>query len=260
MSFTDKKIIVTGCSSGIGAKTCELLKAQGATVIGVDRNPPQANVDLFFEADLSDPGSIDNLIESLPSGAHGLCNIAGLPPTKGAVPVLQVNLLGLKRLTLGYAAKLAEGAAIVNVASLAGVGWPQAIPAIKASNDLTDFSAVDAFCAEHDIDDARSYFFSKEALIGWTMQNRWTWRDRGIRMNCVSPGPVETPILADFLETLGERAEEDMKMMDRAGTPDDIAPVVVFMCSEQSAWIRGTNIPCDGGMFAHVQCAMNDLL
>jgi hypothetical protein len=42
--------------------------------------------------------------------------------------------------------------------------------------------------------------------------NRWTWRSRDIRMNCVSPGPVSTPILPDFLETLGERAEEGMKI------------------------------------------------
>ena len=41
---------------------------------------------------------------------------------------------------------------------------------------------------------------AKEAVIVWTMQNRWTWRDRGIRMNAVSPGPIETPILPDFIE------------------------------------------------------------
>ena len=73
-------------------------------------------------------------------------------------------------------------------------------------------------------------FFSKEFLIVWTMMNRWTWRDRGIRMNCVSPGPVESPILPDFLETLGERAKEDIWIMDHPGRPEDIAPVIAFLC------------------------------
>ena len=80
------------------------------------------------------------------------------------------------------------------------------------------------------------------------MQNRWTWRDRSIRMNSVSPGPVDTPILPDFIETLGERAEEDMQVMDRPGQPADIAPVVAFLLSDGAGWIRGTNIPADGGM------------
>lgn len=260
MKLQGKTCVVTGCASGIGAKTCELLKQAGATVIGVDRNPPAANVDRFFKADLSEPASIDALIAELPTGAHALLNIAGLPPTAGRVPVLNVNLLALKRLTLGYVDKLADGASIVNVASLAGLGWADAVPAIKAVDKLVDFSRTQAFCDEYGIDDARSYFFTKEALIVWTMQNRWTWRDRGIRMNCVSPGPVDTPILKDFIETLGERAEEDMKIMDRPGTPADIAPVILFLASDDSLWLRGTNIACDGGMHSHVLCAMNDLL
>ena len=78
-----------------------------------------------------------------------------------------------------------------------------------------------------------------------------------IRMNCVSPGPVETPILPDFLETLGERAAEDAKIMDRPGRPEDIAPVIAFMCSDGSSWIRGANIPVDGGMYQHVLCNMH---
>ncbi len=91
------------------------------------------------------------------------------------------------------------------------------------------------------------------------MQNRWTWRDRNIRMNSLSPGPVDTPILKDFIETLGARAEEDMRTMDRPGTPEDIAPVVNFLLSDNSVWIRGTNIPVDGGMFTNVLCQMHGL-
>ncbi len=85
----------------------------------------------------------------------------------------------------------------------------------------------------------------------WTMRNRWRWRDRGIRMNAVSPGPVDTPILPDFVATLGERAEIAMRVMDRHGTPQDIAPVVAFLLSDEAAWFRGANLTPDGGMSSH---------
>ena len=247
----DKTLLITGVASGIGEETAKVARAQGARVIGVDLNPPKVEVDQFLRADLSDPASIDALVAQLPAGLNGLANIAGLPPTRPAPQVLRVNLVGLKYLTLAVLPKLADGASIVNLASLAGVGWPEAVPAIRASEAL-DFDGVDAFCQQHAIEGGRSYFFSKEALIAWTLQNRWTWRARGIRMNAVSPGPVDTPILKDFIETLGARAEEDMKTMDRPGHATDIAPVVAFLLSDASGWIRGANLPVDGGMHSHI--------
>ncbi len=253
-----KTIIVTGASSGIGAATAAMAAAQGANVISVDINQPANPVGHFIQADLSDQSSIDALVASLPSGIDGLANIAGLPPTRPAEAVLKVNLVGLKYLTLQLISKLSDGASIVNLASLAGLGWPDAKDTISASETLK-FEDTAAFCQGHGIEGARSYFFSKEALLVWTLQNRWTWRDRGIRMNAVSPGPVDTPILKDFLETLGARAEEDMKTMDRPGTPADIAPVVCFLLSDGSVWLRGINIATDGGMFSNIQCQMNGL-
>ena len=248
-----KTIVVTGASSGIGAATAALVAAQGANVISVDITPPATPVGRFIQADLSSKAAIDQLVAQLPEGLDGLANIAGLPPTRPAAQVLKVNLVGLKYLTESLINKLADNASVVNLASLAGLGWPDAKDAIQASKDL-DFDGVDAFCQAHSIEGARSYFFSKEALIVWTMQNRWTWRDRGIRMNSISPGPVDTPILKDFIETLGARAEEDMRTMDRPGRPGDIAPVVAFLLSDGAAWIRGTNLPVDGGMFSDVLC------
>ena len=82
MSLESKKIVVTGAASGIGAETVKTLKAQGATVIGVDRNEPKENVDQYIKADLADPDSIAAAVETVPSGIDALCNIAGLPPTK----------------------------------------------------------------------------------------------------------------------------------------------------------------------------------
>lgn len=255
-----KKIVVTGCSSGIGDEICREVARLGGAVVGVDRNDPEAGLAEFHRADLAEAASIDALAAALPAGADGLVNCAGLPPTAPADQVVMVNLVGLKRLTLGLVGKLADGASIVNLASLAGFGWPQAVGRIKAAAAL-EAGGVAAFVAEHGVgsEGGRSYFFTKEALVVWTMQNRWTWRDRGIRMNSVSPGPVETPILPDFLATLGARAEEDMRIMDRPGRPADVAPVVAFLLSDGAAWIRGANIPADGGMSSHLLCGMHGL-
>lgn len=259
MMLDKKTIVVTGAASGIGAESAKAIKAQGATVIGLDINEVHANVDQFIQVDLSDPASIEAAVAEVPPGIDAICNIAGLPPTRNRVQVIKVNFLGLRHFTELMIDKLSDNASIVNTASLAGLGWPEAGDKVKNLIALRDFEGVEALCEQNGVaqEDGRSYFYTKETLIVWTMMNRWTWRDRGIRMNCISPGPVETPILPDFLETLGERAEENMKIMGRPGRPVDIALVVAFMCSDGSAWIRGANIPVDGGMYQHVLCNMH---
>lgn len=255
----NKTIIITGVASGIGQETLRQVRAAGARVIGVDRNKPSEPLDAFHQVDLTDASALDALIETLkPLKADGLANIAGVPPTAPPQTVLTVNLVALKRLTLGLVDSMADGASIVNLASLAGIGWESEVARITAADGLTHAGVAD-FCAAQDITPENSYFFSKQALVAWTHQNRWTWRDRGIRMNAVSPGPVDTPILKDFLETLGERAAEDMRIMDRPGTPQDIAPVVAFLLSPGSVWLRGVNIATDGGMRAHIDSVSNGL-
>jgi len=255
-----KRIIVTGSSSGIGWETAKILTEQGAEVLGVDLNKNFDHVEEFYRADLSDKRTVEALADALPDNIDGLVNNAGLPPTQPAEKLLAVNLVALKYLTNLMIPKLNDGASIVNVASLAGFGWPDAVDAINASNDL-DFDGIPEFIERWKVssEGGRSYFFSKEALVAWTLQNRWTWRDRGIRINSVSPGPVNTPILGDFLKTLGARAEEDRRTMDRPGESTDIAPVIAFLLSDMTHWIRGTNIPTDGGMSSNLLCGKHGL-
>lgn len=247
-----KTIVVTGVASGIGAETATELTRHGAKVIGIDRNEPEADLESFHRVDLADRNAVDDLIDRLPHGFDGLCNIAGLPPTAPAEAVLTVNVLALRYLTEAVLPTLADGAAITHLASMAGMGWAQAVDVIQEFEGYRLGDDLSPFLARHPMEnDARSYFFSKECVQVYTMRNRWTGRERGIRMNCVSPGAVETPILTDFLATLGPRVDEHRRVMDRFATPSDIAPVVAFLQSDASRWFRGANLTLDGGMSSH---------
>lgn len=256
--FEGKTIVVTGAASGIGRAIARELRLQGASIIAIDKDPVDAEGAISLQADLSDPSGVDWLIETVPDGVHGLANVAGVPPTRPASEVLAVNYLGLVRLTEGLVPRMSPGASIVNLASLAGFRWQQALPRIRALQSL-DITAVRAFCAQEGLDGAQSYYLSKEALIVWTLQKRWAWQDRHIRMNCVSPGPVDTPILDDFVRSFGNRVAESISQTSRPGSPSDIAPLVAFLLSPASGWIRGANIPVDGGAFANILCEANAL-
>lgn len=259
MDLTGKRVIVTGVASGIGRAIAVYLKDHGTEVVGVDLEPA-AVADTHFEADLSDPVEIDHLVSLIEPGANGLCNVAGVPPSAPPARVLALNAKGLERLTEGLVPSLADGASIVNIASSAGTGWARRVEALRRF-DAVPFepSALEAFSIENDLLDAgESYFFSKEFVITWTMRHRWAWRERGIRVNSVSPGPVETPALQDFVATLG-RAKRMMELMDRPGRPEEIAPVVAFLLSDESGWVRGTNIAVDGGMTSYLAMEQSGL-
>lgn len=253
MDLTGKRVIVTGVASGIGLATARHLKECGATVVGVDVDPSDV-ADVHFEADLADPDQIDDLVERLDPGAYGLCNVAGVPPSGPPEVVLALNAKGLERLTVGLVPGLADGASIVNIASSAGSGWANRVEALRAFDEVAfEPDALRRFAVEHDLLEAgASYFFSKEFVITWTMRNRWRWRERGVRVNSVSPGPVDTPALSDFIATL-RRAKRMMELMDRPGRPEEIALVVAFLLSDESGWIRGSNIAVDGGMTSHLE-------
>ena len=98
MDLAGKTVIVTGVASGIGKETGAELVRRGARVIGVDRCDAP-DLDETYICDLSDRAEIDDLVEALPGGADGLCNIAGVAPTRHGALVLTVNFLALRHLT-----------------------------------------------------------------------------------------------------------------------------------------------------------------
>ncbi|BFM51296.1 coniferyl-alcohol dehydrogenase [Marinomonas sp. THO17] len=253
MMLFGKTIVITGVSSGIGRRTAELAAQMGAEVIGIDLVKPEQVIGRFIEADISSQEGVDQLILQLPADLDALCNIAGVSGQSGAAKTLAINFFGLKALSEGLISKLRTGGCIVNVASIAGFGWRESSQGASAIAKLSGFPDAHQVVKDFNIPNEAGYPISKEVLLVWTMLacQQESFRSRHIRVNAVSPGPVETPILTQFRQVLGdERVNSDVERVGRAGKVGDIAPAILFLCSDAARWINGNNLATDGGLEA----------
>jgi len=249
------RIAISGAATGIGAETVRLLKSQGHEVTAFDIVEP-ANVDHWIAVDLSDMDAINAAAARAVGTFDVLINNAGLPPRDGNQELLlSVNVFGLRALTRAMLPKLADGARIVNTASRAGLMWRENIEEVKALLALSGPDDLPAFIADRSIDPTRAYNLSKEAVIAYTKGITKALLPRGIRANSVSPAPVATGILDDFMAALGDRAAGALALPGRAAKPEEVAEVICFMAGEASSWVKGHDILVDGGVSAMVTAA-----
>lgn len=246
--FSGKRYVVTGAASGIGHVVAERLLTAGAEVVCLDRNPPTAKVTRHIEVDLANPRSIDAALEQLGGQFDGLMNIAGIPGTAPADLVLAVNGLAVRHLTEAFFEKLNPGGSVTIVSSTAGFGWPERLEAIR---DLlaTDTFEEGAGWFKANSQQGNAYNFSKEVSTVYTMSMGLAVAEMGFRINAVLPGPVQTPILVDFEESMGKDTLDGLKnLLGRHADPDDVAGVVLFLASDDARWVNGQALAVDGGI------------
>ena len=244
------RVALTGGSTGIGASVVQKLSSANHEVIVFDVSEPADGASQWIKTDLSDPASIASAIEQADGTFDVLINNAGLPPREGLTEmILKVNYYGFRAFLEGFEDKLSAGASIVNTASRAGAMWQQNIEQVKALM-ATDISSMAAFLADNEIDSTRAYNLSKEAVIVYTISQTERMIQKGFRMNSVSPAAVSTGILDDFTKAFGEKVAKNIARAGRPGHPEEIADIILFLTSPQSAWIKGQDITIDGGMSA----------
>jgi NAD(P)-dependent dehydrogenase (short-subunit alcohol dehydrogenase family) len=253
IDFRGRTYLVTGAASGIGLRTAERLVDGGARVVGFDRHPVPLSACRHVQVDMADPASIDHALAQVADERFdGLCNIAGVPGTVPDLMLARINYLGLRYLTTKLLPALPRGGAIVNLASMAGSMWRDRAALLWELATIEDWDACEQWIAGHPVMFDQAYRKFKEALIVWVLGHASEWMQRyGVRANCVSPAPVLTPIFEDFKRSLGQQNVADIiARTGRAATPDDIAPVVLFLLSDAARWIVGVDLPAEGGLTA----------
>ena len=243
MRLENKKALVTGALRGIGKVIADLFIAEGAEVWWLDYKTPEDLSGRTEEAkgklhwvsvDLSELAAVEAKIESAVKESGGfdvLVNNAGI--TKDNLSfrmsleewqkVIDINLSAafLVARTVGRDMIRKRAGAIINMSSVVG---------IHGNGGQANYSA------------------SKAGLIGVTKSLAHETASRGVRVNAVAPGFIATDMTAGLPDKVKEAMLEQIALK-RMGTPQDVAAAVLFLASDDSAYITGQVLPVDGGMF-----------
>ena len=253
ISYAGRKVVVTGAATGIGAALVGLLRELSADDITViDVKAPSVPVERFIQCDMGDPSAVDRAVAQIGPGVDVLFNNAGIAATHPAEQVLRVNTLGLVRLTEALLPTMRSGGAGVNTASTAGNGWPDNLAAIQQLLEISSWNESTAWIHDHLALIADGYFFSKQAVQVYTMQGSRPAIRRGIRMNSVCPSPVDTPLLAEFRQTMSDPIIDwaIAQGNGRVATALDMAKALAFLGSDMASYVNGVNLLVDGGLTA----------
>jgi 3-oxoacyl-[acyl-carrier protein] reductase len=234
MRLKNKICIITGAAQGIGLATAARFTAEGAIVIACDRKPePDTPAADRFAVDVTDRAEVDAMVAAV-LAKHGridvLVNNAGITKDARLVKmtleqfdaVIDVNLRGVFHCAQAVAPSMIEqgGGVILNASSVVG---------IYGNFGQTNYAA------------------SKFGVIGFTKTWSRELGPKGIRVNAVAPGFVETPILSTIPDKVLQHMREQVPL-HRLGRPEEIASVYAFLASDDASYVNGAVIEVSGGM------------
>jgi acetoacetyl-CoA reductase len=245
MTSKDKVAVVTGGTGGIGSAICRKLNQQGATVISICNS---ADDDLahwqstygadiaVFTADVSDAAETARVM-------------AEIIEKYGRIDIV-VNCAGITRDTsfkkMTY--EQWESVVDVNLNSVYNVtrpAWEQMLE--NGFGRVINISSINGQRGQFG---QANYSAAKAGMHGFTMALAYEGAAKGVTVNTVSPGYVETPMTAAMRDDVREAIVSGVPMR-RMGQPEEIASAVAFLVSDEASYITGANLPVNGGLFIH---------
>ena len=255
------KIVVTGGASGLGEALVHCLADHEVWILDIKAPAAMSGNHQYIETNLSDPAAIDQAVAALPDEIDALANVAGIASAPDPTLVVAVNFLGLRHITSQVIPRFQGSGRIVNVSSIAGRDWQGRFERIQPLLATASFAEGLAWCQENvDTLSRDPYTFSKRAVTAHTMLAAGDAVRSGYRVNCISPGPIETPLYPEFESLMGEAQSDWMKAQTgRIASPTDIAEVAALLLTGNCGWLNGVDIPVDGGYSAGLASGWIDL-
>lgn len=238
----DKRILITGATSGIGLALCEFLLNHNCSVIAVGRDESKiiqlkerySNTLKFVGLDLNDFSSYHKIFEEALKGEKfdGFVHCAGIEET---IPLTMYNPVNVAKIFT------------INVFS--GIELLRSFSKKKYSNDGASVVYISSVMGELGQPGKIGYCSTKAAVLGVVKSSALELAKRKLRVNAVSPGVVYTPMTQKLFSQIEDENIERIKQMHPLGIGEveDVVPMIVFLLSNNSKWITGQNIKIDGG-------------
>ena len=237
--LNNKNALVTGGSSGIGKAIAETLNSQGANVYVLDLNESKSNKlkgISTIKTDITNSKKLKEVFNKLPDKINILINNAGIglvgnieqTNEKDFDNLYNVNIKGVYNCVKTFLPKMkSNGGAIINMASI-----------------VSHVAVNDRF----------AYTMTKGAVHAMTYAIAKDYIQYGIRCNSVSPARVHTPLVDEYLGKNYPGKEDEMfknlsktQPIGRMGKPEEVANLVLYLCSDEASFITGSDFPIDGG-------------
>ena len=246
-SYEGKRALVVGGATGMGAATASLVRTLGAHVTVLDIAEVSVEVDRSARVDLRSIDSVDSAVDSLEGPVDALFSCAGV--ADGTEGILEVNFVAQRHIIERMVAegRLADGAAVGVISSLAGTGWYVHTREVLEFLATPDWPSAVAWVRDRGV--VPTYRFTKRAMSAYVALRAMPLLERGIRINGIEPSMTDTPLARAHAERwfrfgAGYRAATGLEPL----TPEQMAQPLAFLCSDAASGVTGTCLIVDQGL------------